>query len=42
MTEILYGEGIGKQGKIRLGCSAAILDILCLADHLAVPKRFCF
>ena len=26
MTQILYGERIGKQGKIRLGCSAAILD----------------
>ena len=26
MTQVLYGERIGKQGKIRLGCSAAILD----------------
>ncbi len=26
MTQILYGERLGKQGKIRLGCSAAILD----------------
>ena len=26
MTQILYGERIGKQGKIRLGCSAAIFD----------------
>jgi len=26
MTQILYGERIGKQGKIRLGCSAAIRD----------------
>lgn len=26
MTQILYGERIGKQGKIRLGCSAALLD----------------
>ena len=26
MTQILYGERISKQGKIRLGCSAAILD----------------
>ena len=26
MSHILYGERIGKQGKIRLGCSAAIFD----------------
>jgi ADP-ribose pyrophosphatase YjhB (NUDIX family) len=26
MAQVLYGERIGKQGKIRLGCSAAILD----------------
>lgn len=26
MTQILYGERIGKEGKIRLGCSAAIMD----------------
>jgi len=26
MTQILYGERIGKQGKIRVGCSAAIFD----------------
>lgn len=26
MTQILYGERIGAQGKIRLGCSAAIFD----------------
>ena len=26
MTQILYGERIGKQGKIRLGCSAAIFN----------------
>ena len=26
MTKIIYGERIGKQGKIRLGCSAAIFD----------------
>jgi ADP-ribose pyrophosphatase YjhB (NUDIX family) len=26
MTEVLYGPRLGKQGKIRLGCSAAILD----------------
>jgi 8-oxo-dGTP pyrophosphatase MutT (NUDIX family) len=26
MTQVLYGERIGKQGSIRLGCSAAIFD----------------
>jgi ADP-ribose pyrophosphatase YjhB (NUDIX family) len=26
MTQILYGDRISKQGNIRLGCSAAILD----------------
>ena len=26
MTQFIYGERIGKQGKVRLGCSAAILD----------------
>jgi len=26
MTKVLYGERISRQGKIRLGCSAAILD----------------
>jgi 8-oxo-dGTP pyrophosphatase MutT (NUDIX family) len=26
MTQILYGERIGKQGKLRVGCSAAIFD----------------
>jgi len=26
MTQILYGDRIGAQGKIRLGCSAAIFD----------------
>ena len=26
MTQILYGERIAKQGRIRLGCSAAIFD----------------
>jgi ADP-ribose pyrophosphatase YjhB (NUDIX family) len=26
MTQILYGERIAKQGKIRLGCSASIFD----------------
>jgi 8-oxo-dGTP pyrophosphatase MutT (NUDIX family) len=39
MTQILYGERIGRQGKIRLGCSAAILDehgsilLTCRADN---------
>ena len=26
MTQILYGERLGRQGKLRLGCSAAIFD----------------
>lgn len=26
MTQIIYGDRIGKQGNIRLGCSAAIFD----------------
>lgn len=26
MTQVLYGERLGRQGKLRLGCSAAILD----------------
>ena len=26
MTKVLYGERIGRQGEIRLGCSAALLD----------------
>lgn len=26
MTQILYGDRLGKQSKIRLGCSAAIFD----------------
>ena len=26
MTQIIYGERIGSQGKIRLGCSATIFD----------------
>ena len=26
MTKVLYGERLGRQGKIRLGCSAAIFD----------------
>ena len=26
MTKILYGERLGKEGRIRLGCSAAIFD----------------
>lgn len=26
MTQVLYGERLGKEGKLRLGCSAAIFD----------------
>ena len=26
MTQVLYGDRIGKEGKIRVGCSAAIFD----------------
>jgi ADP-ribose pyrophosphatase YjhB (NUDIX family) len=26
MTQIIYGERLGREGKIRLGCSAAIFD----------------
>ena len=26
MTQIIYGDRLGKEGKIRLGCSAAIFD----------------
>jgi len=26
-TQVLYGDRIAKQGKIRLGCSAAIFDV---------------
>jgi len=26
MTQILYGDRLGREGKIRLGCSAAIID----------------
>ena len=26
MTQVLYGDRLGKQGKIRLGCSAAVFD----------------
>ena len=26
MTQVLYGERIGRQGKLRLGCSASIFD----------------
>ncbi|MBI5838615.1 MAG: NUDIX domain-containing protein [Chloroflexi bacterium] len=26
MTQVLYGERFGKQGKLRLGCSAVIFD----------------
>jgi len=27
MTQILYGDRLARQGKIRLGCSAAIFDV---------------
>ena len=26
MTQVLYGPGLGKEGKLRLGCSATIFD----------------
>ena len=26
MTQVFYGQGISKQGKIRLGCTAAVFD----------------
>jgi len=26
MTQVLYGPGLGRQGRLRLGCSAAIFD----------------
>jgi ADP-ribose pyrophosphatase YjhB (NUDIX family) len=26
MTQVIYGERLGRQGKLRLGCSAAIFD----------------
>jgi 8-oxo-dGTP pyrophosphatase MutT (NUDIX family) len=26
MTQVLYGERLGRQGKLRLGCSAAVFD----------------
>lgn len=26
MTQVLYGERLGRQGKLRVGCSAAIFD----------------
>jgi len=26
MTQILYGDRLGREGKIRLGCSAAIIN----------------
>jgi ADP-ribose pyrophosphatase YjhB (NUDIX family) len=26
MTQVLYGDRLGRQGKLRLGCSAAIFD----------------
>ena len=36
MTQILYGDRISKQGKIRLGCSAAIFDG---QRHILLTKR---
>ena len=27
MTQILYGDRIGRQGNIRLGCSAVLFDV---------------
>lgn len=39
MTQILYGDRLGREGKIRLGCSAAIFDeggrvlLTCRADN---------
>ena len=36
MTQILYGNRIGAQGKIRLGCSAAIFDE---HGHVLLTKR---
>lgn len=36
MTQILYGDRIGAQGKIRLGCSAAIFDE---QGHILLTKR---
>jgi 8-oxo-dGTP pyrophosphatase MutT (NUDIX family) len=36
MTQILYGERIARQGKLRLGCSAAIFDE---ARRILLTKR---
>jgi 8-oxo-dGTP pyrophosphatase MutT (NUDIX family) len=36
MTEVLYGDRIGKQGQIRLGCSAAIFDG---RGHILLTRR---
>ena len=36
MTQVIYGKQIGKQGKIRLGCSAAIFDN---AGRVLLTKR---
>jgi 8-oxo-dGTP pyrophosphatase MutT (NUDIX family) len=35
MTQILYGECIGKQGKLRLGCSAILFDGESVAEGCA-------
>jgi len=36
MTQVLYGPRLGKQGKIRLGCSAAIFDE---HGHILLTRR---
>ena len=36
MTQVFYGPRISKQGKIRLGCSAAIFDA---QDRILLTKR---
>ena len=36
MTQIIFGDRIGKQGQIRLGCSAAIFDNL---GRILLTKR---
>ena len=36
MTQVLFGERLGKQGKLRLGCSAAIFDE---KGHILLTRR---
>ena len=36
MTQVLYGERLGKQGKLRLGCSAAIFNE---QGHILLTRR---